>query len=251
MTNDPAVIVELLYHIAAVIACRAGMKGSKSYNRREAAANDIELILGSNPAAHKSPLPIPSYAASLSMTVAYRELRDNQSTDSTSDPIRTLTSRCEILESFKERWWSAEAMARLGRKALRNIQDLSKMQHHCQKSGRIAARPNQEADVLNPLEMLSSVAETHAHGTLSTDVLQASETAAKRENNVSKGIQALDANHDESPDSAVATEANGEFDPFLDLDTAFEDFFNLSMPTTFFDPLFGDVEAFDFANLPE
>jgi hypothetical protein len=232
------------------VACRAGIRGTKSYNRREAAAKQIESILKSNPSVHQSPLPIASYAASLSMTVAYRKLRDSQVASSSPALVESLTYRCTILESFKERWWSADAMARLGRKALRNVEALSNVQHLDQHPAFTAAGPIYEVDTLNPLEMLSSAAECHAQADILSQLSQ-SVTAAEGPS----GLLATDELATEiqvrTGDGHASTDANERLDIFADFDTAFGDFFDLSMPTTFFDPLFDDTEVYDFSKLPE
>jgi hypothetical protein len=250
-TDSLDVTIELLYHIAATVACRAGIRGTKSYHRREAAANQIETILRCNPSVHESPLPVASYAASLSMTVAYRKLRDNQAASSSPALVKSLAHRCEILESFRERWWSADAMARLGRKALRNIEALSNVQDLELQPAGTEVTPVHDADALNPLEMLSSVAECHAQGDRPNPLSQTFTVAAGPpdphaiDEQLTMGIQAR------TQDGHASTNANEISDSFADFDAAFGDFFDLSMPTTFFDPLFDDTGVYDFSKLPE
>lgn len=67
-----------------------------------------------------SPLPLVPYAVGLSLTVAYRGLRDHHldGERATAD----LATRCETLEKLSTYWWTADAMARLGRKALKSLQ---------------------------------------------------------------------------------------------------------------------------------
>jgi hypothetical protein len=68
-----------------------------------------------------SPIPLIPYAISLSLTVAYRGLRDHSSdTDATAS---ALSNRAAMLESLSGRWWTADAMAKLGRKALKSMQN--------------------------------------------------------------------------------------------------------------------------------
>ena len=202
---------------------------TKSYIRREAAANEIESILRSHPFVHTSPLPIPSYAASLSMTVAYRMVRDSKWTGRLPDHLPSLAYRCDILETFRERWWSAEAMTRLGRKALRNIQDTLRMRNDGQK---VAGERSHTMEALNPLEMLSSAAESHAHGATINGLSQTLTVTAEPEGVIAaegqtRGTQ-IDINRGDLP-----SDTDTEIDPLRDLDTAFEEFFNPSMPTTF------------------
>jgi hypothetical protein len=251
VTDFLDVTLELLYHIAAIVACRAGIRGTKSYDRRESAAKRIESSLRSNPSVHQSPLPVASYAASLSMTVAYRKLRDNRVASRSAALVETLSYRCEILESFKERWWSADAMARLGRKALRKIAALSNVQNLESPRAAISAGPNHEVDTLNPLAMLSSAAECHAQGDLPNQLSHTGIAAAgPRElpatDELTMEVQTRDGEGHASTDAHEVV-----LDSFADFDTAFGDYFDLSMPTTFYDPLFDDTDGFDLSKLPE
>lgn len=67
-----------------------------------------------------SPLPLVPYAVGLSLTVAYRGLRDNHL--DAEQAQADLATRCETLEKLSTYWWTADAMARLGRKALKSLQ---------------------------------------------------------------------------------------------------------------------------------
>jgi hypothetical protein len=68
-----------------------------------------------------SPIPLIPYAISLSLTVAYRGLRDHSS--DTEATASALSNRAAMLESLSGRWWTADAMAKLGRKALKSMQN--------------------------------------------------------------------------------------------------------------------------------
>lgn len=62
------------------------------------------------------------YAIGLSLTVAYRSIRSPL----TSDPEQvkeSLNTRSKMLESLGTYWWTADAMAKLGRKALKSMQN--------------------------------------------------------------------------------------------------------------------------------
>ena len=224
--------------------------GTESYRRREAAAHQVELILRSNPSVHKSPLQIASYAAALSMVVAYRKLRDIPLSSRSPADIQSLADRCDILESFKGISWSAEAIARLGRKALRNIAELCDIQDHGPRSSIVAAKASHDASSVNALQVLSSAAESHAQGNHPNELAQTLAAEADPGNPFAMDEPLLEVQAD-SHDGGAAGKATDEFDPFQNLDTAFGDFFDLSTPTAFFDPLFDGVEAFDFSNFPE
>ena len=122
-------ILELCYNVIAILSCRNASRSHASYTRRIVAANRIESLLSHPTVDHPdtptplaiSPIPLVPYAIGLSLTVAYRGLRDHS-----SDPAQTasaLSARCEMLESLRSRWWTADAMAKLGRKALKSMQN--------------------------------------------------------------------------------------------------------------------------------
>ena len=116
-------LLEVCYNVIAILSCRNASLSHASYQRRISSADRIEIILQNmGPGAlGLTPIPLVPYAIGLSLTVAYRGLRDHH-----RDPDRAaeaLTTRCEMLESLQSRWWTANAMARLGRKALKSLQN--------------------------------------------------------------------------------------------------------------------------------
>ncbi len=122
-------VLELCYNVIAILSCRNASPTHASYTRRILAANRIESLLLHPTAAHPdtptplaiSPIPLVPYAIGLSLTVAYRGLRDHSSDHSRT--TSALSARCEMLESLSSRWWTADAMAKLGRKALKSMQN--------------------------------------------------------------------------------------------------------------------------------
>lgn len=97
---------------------------------------------------------------------------------------------------------------------------------------------SRNGDALNRLEMLSSLVESHAHGNLTDKTSQPPTSAAVLEN--------LPTTDDpimcyQGCTESGATVNSVEFDPFRDLDNAFGDFSDLSIPATFFDPHFEDI----------
>lgn len=105
----------------AILSCRTGGPTTASYARRISASDRIQQLLSNGRHAQTPPIPLVPYAVGLSLTVAYRCLRDNANVD----PERAkadLATRCETLEMLSTYWWTADAMARLGRKALGSLQ---------------------------------------------------------------------------------------------------------------------------------
>lgn len=116
-------LLEIAYNIIGILSCRAGGPTSRSYQRRIVSADRIQKLTAKGLGAELPPVPLVPYAVSLSLTVAYRGLRDSH-----SDPVKAqsdLAARCDILESFHKTWWTADAMAKLGRKALKSLNQYS------------------------------------------------------------------------------------------------------------------------------
>ncbi|KIW90501.1 uncharacterized protein Z519_09147 [Cladophialophora bantiana CBS 173.52] len=114
-------ILEICYHVICILSCRAGGPSTTSYTRRISAADRIQELLSNGRHTSLLPIPLVPYAVGLALTVTYRGLRDNAFED--SDRAQAdLATRCETLEALSMYWWTADAMARLGRKALKSLQ---------------------------------------------------------------------------------------------------------------------------------
>ncbi|KIX06119.1 uncharacterized protein Z518_04093 [Rhinocladiella mackenziei CBS 650.93] len=121
-------ILELCYHVVAILSCRAGGPSTASYARRVSAADRIQQIFCDGGHAGVAPIPLVPYAVGLSLTVAYRGFRDNAIIDAERAQA-DMTTRCEMLEALSMYWWTADAMARLGRKALKSLQQPGARKH--------------------------------------------------------------------------------------------------------------------------
>ena len=120
-------MLEICYQVIAILSCRAGGPSTASYARRISASDRIQQLLSNGNHSNTTPIPLIPYAVGLSLTVAYRGLRDNHvdAERAQSD----LSTRCETLESLSTYWWTADAMARLGRKALKSLQQPGVRKH--------------------------------------------------------------------------------------------------------------------------
>ena len=138
-------LLEVCYNIIGILSCRAGGPTSRSYNRRISSADQIQKLTAEGRFAHLPPLPLVPYAISLSLTVAYRGLRDSH-----CDPEKTqsdLAARCGILESLNKKWWTADAMAKLGRKALKSLQQPGQVDVHRRSNAGLTVGDALEAEV--------------------------------------------------------------------------------------------------------
>lgn len=256
-------ILELFYNIIAILSCRTASPNHPSYARRLHAGNEIQRLVSNGYHEIIPPFPLVPYAVSLSLTVAYRVIRDRNFSSSDPDSITAranLTTRCEILESLSPRYWPADAMAKLGRKALSSLNKpgadkksthaLARQLDHSvticrdQNVGPGGTDPNEtpasnaHANV-NALHVLSSAAARYADGGMNVHAVPLI------------GIE--EAVHGIYDPAAEGVPETSTYTPetFQNLDTLFDDFFDLSMPTFFVDPLFdGAAFGFDFEGLP-
>lgn len=244
----------MVYNVIAILSCRAGGPNTASYARRVVAADRIQQLMYAATGHHHVPaIPLIPYAVSLSLTVAYRGLRDNH--NDVEQISRDLTTRCEILESLSKYWWTADAMAKLGRKALKSLQqpgirrksiadiaNAMEAEVTACKFGPFEPKANQVIGMNidnsegSGLQLLSDAAATHANTNLAIPL------------QTSIGQSPLTEHIPSTTDSGLAPFTPsaldvGVFDQFNNLDNLFDGFFDLSMPTIFQDPLF-DGAAF-------
>ncbi|KAK5234413.1 hypothetical protein LTR47_004446 [Exophiala xenobiotica] len=121
-------LLEICYHVIAILSCRAGGPTTTSYARRISAADRIQSLVADGRHSSIPPIPLVPYAVGLSLTVVYRALRDNANID-LGRAQADLATRCETLEALSSYWWTADAMARLGRKALKSLQQPGVRKH--------------------------------------------------------------------------------------------------------------------------
>ncbi|EXJ64662.1 hypothetical protein A1O7_01000 [Cladophialophora yegresii CBS 114405] len=115
-------VLEICYLVISILSCRAGGPTTASYARRISAASRIQDLLSDGKHLSVPPLPLIPYAVGLTLTVTYRGLRDNAFEDGERAQA-DLATRCEMLEALSTYWWTADAMARLGRKALKSLKE--------------------------------------------------------------------------------------------------------------------------------
>jgi hypothetical protein len=247
-------ILEIFYNIVAILACRAGDATTLSYQRRATAAARIqEIVTARDTDLHIPPLPLVPYAVSLSLTVAYRLLRDSKSTAEVRSAKADLSCRCEVLEKLSARWGSAAAMAKLGRKALKSIErpfiddiaQVTSMMEEAVAPCKPLANQIQAVGVDSKtseqtgLDVLSSAAEAHANTNQQRRPSTSITIDATYDPNVTNG---------QLNETSVEPALGQEVRNFDDLDALFGDFVDLSMPTFFQDPLFENQQFFDLAD---
>ncbi|EDP54265.1 putative fungal-specific transcription factor [Aspergillus fumigatus] len=221
--------LEVYYQAVAILSCRSRMhdrsQDSNSSIRQGLAAVRIHSIVATECAQDLPPLPIIPYALSLSMSVSYQQFRSSRLITHFNRAKASLEACCSLLESMSIYWYSAEAMARLGRRALHEINVAKPSLQRSQGQG--------VRRLMDPGSVPSaSNAVTHASTTqLATD-------------NHSPGVSgrapapvAPQGDPVELPADLQRVQENRQ-GALEDIDVLFGDFLDLSLPTNFWDPVF-------------
>ncbi|KAL4885373.1 hypothetical protein BJY04DRAFT_180790 [Aspergillus karnatakaensis] len=237
-------VLEIYYHAISILSCRyrptQRLDGSKpSYTRQGLAALRIYSLISTECAQDLPPLPIVPYAVALSMGVSYQQFRSSKLITHLGRARSSLEACCALLEDLGTSWYSAEAMARLGRKALRQIDDahpgetppssgfmLSTIAKH--------SRGNIEHNPSNLIKQGMSRVSTQPITTSSNAKIQ-------QESNLADAI-VPDQHGLQHVDGKLFTEDVVGGDGFADIDMLFDDFLDLSLPTNFWDPVFFSPE---------
>lgn len=244
--------MELYYHCVAILSCRykltESLDGTRiSSIRQGLAAVRIYSIVAVECDNQLPPHPIVPYAISLSMGVSYRQLRSSKLITHFNRAKASLEACCFLLEKMSPQWYSAEAMARLGRKALHQM-DLSPEQRRPQPAEAPLPRPTVPAAPAQP-ELEPEPPELALPTNTNADAL----ALAPGTIDLVSGMPTSAAPEFEGPgplktplESAGALPSAQDLDVeapthgFADIDMLFGEFLDLSLPTNFWDPVFAE-----------
>lgn len=200
------------------------------------------------------PLPIVPYALSLSMTVAYRELRYSTLITYVNRAKASLEACCQLLEGFSDRWWAAAAMVKLGRKALLSMKESNRSRKHRKnRPDRVwEGNPEQQRKVTD--QSLSHETSNRSGVSLLLEAGQSiagqptlagqtdSEVTVVMEP-VSHPLQATPGSVDSLTDLSPYEE-EPQAGTVEDIDALFGGYLDLAFPTSFLDPIFMDEVDF-------
>ena len=122
----PLATIETLYHAIAILSCRTKFPSepqfsSTSYLQQNYSAIEITSIAKNELRNHLSLFPFVPYAVSLSLSVAYREMRHTKIAMYRARARSAMIRICEILQEIGEVSWSAEMMAEMGKATLKEM----------------------------------------------------------------------------------------------------------------------------------
>ncbi|RJE20477.1 fungal specific transcription factor [Aspergillus sclerotialis] len=231
LTNPKPGLLEVYYHAVSILSCRSvssdHLKGSRpSYIRRGLAAIRIHSIVALECSLDLPPLPILPYSLALSMGVSYQQFRSSKLITHLNRTKTSLANCCALLEELSDYWFSAEAMARLGRTALHQMEGKLEYLSHPEE--------NWLRDTSGGVNATGSLTEINATGESREDYGPSRGTPS---------VAGLEDNHDPLRISEPVTDSGDPgYDRFANIDMLFGDFLDLSLPTNFWDPVFSTEE---------
>lgn len=250
----------MYYHAVGILSCRPKLSDrpdglEPSSVRQGLAAVRICSIVASECPQGLPPLPIVPYALSLSMGVSYQQFRSSKLITHFDRAKNSLEACCTLLEGLGVYWYSAEAMARLGRKALNHIAGHKpdtrgqgfKPDRQASSDGTPTATAttgvSDSVSGSDPSAALSSYPYITGYGYSSASngsgIVREDPTTAPTQD--PSALASMEPSYTTTADSV----GNGSF---ADIDMLFGDFLDLSLPTNFWDPVFFPTEDSNSSN---
>lgn len=251
--------LELYYHCVAILSCRykltENLDGTRiSSIRQGLAAIRIYSIVAVECENNLPSHPIVPYAISLSMGVSYRQLRSSKLITHSNRAKASLEACCSLLEKMSSQWYSAEAMARLGRRALHQIEHGENPPQSESQNPPDLSQPQTTSRVAPDLGPVPSSFALPANTNASTF---APETI-NLESGMPSAAPGSGPGPEPEPEAATEAEAGAQISldeslpmhdfegpthGFADIDMLFGEFLDLSLPTNFWDPVFAEEET--------
>ena len=124
LTATSVAFLELFYHSAAMISHKGRpinepVVSTPSFVRQSLSTVRVIQILRDECPNDLPPLPIVPWALSLAMANSYRQFRQSRLPTHRNRARSDLQVCCDLVEKMRSDWWSAGAMADLGRAALK------------------------------------------------------------------------------------------------------------------------------------
>lgn len=155
--------LELFYHAVAMVSHKSHsindpVRATASYVRQSLSAVRVISILSTESPDDLPPLPIVPYALSLAMSVAYRHFRQSKLERHKNRGKEDMKTCCQLLDRLRTSWWSAGAMADLGKAALSKADRKAeaKVDSPAGGSGFEGTKTAQRASVMTPYQGGSS-----------------------------------------------------------------------------------------------
>lgn len=192
------------------------------------------------------PLPVVPYSLSLALSVAYKHLRQTELATSRIQATKQLKCCCALLDALTPTWWSAGAMAKLGRRALNEANKPPAVNRTRTQQAQYPQQAAHETDSRETIANHGDAGLLHMNSQINT--------IAQENINDSNGASAATLTDDRilglgpcGPSGSNADESNlaGGFvldfnDPFDGIDQLLGNYLDLNLRTNFGDPLFAE-----------
>ncbi|KAJ5757833.1 uncharacterized protein N7511_006527 [Penicillium nucicola] len=235
--------LELYYHSVAILSCRhkvaENIDGTRlSTVRQGLSAVRIHSIVASECADDLPPLPIVPYSITLSMGVSYRQLRSSRLITHLDRAKASLEACCSLLENLSPYWYSAEAMGRLGHKALHQIEG------HPQPSTRDTMHQRQLESARKPITDVTTVEQGLEPMKFMPGSVEHNQARAHQPTyDLPVDPPVPETSIDTLQPRLSELDASSMQDGFADIDMLFGEFLDLSLPTNFWDPIFMEEQG--------
>lgn len=118
--------IELLYHATAILSCRSSscdirLGSSAAQIRQNLSATRLTTMRGDEFRNQVVLLPFVPYAISLSLSVAYREMRRSKVPMYRARAQNDVKANCRSLDQLGEVFWTAKIMAQMGNATLKEL----------------------------------------------------------------------------------------------------------------------------------
>lgn len=228
-------VLELYYHAISILSCRYRpfhRSGSSrpSYTRQGLGAVRINSLVASECVQDLPPLPIVPYAVSLSMGVSYQQFRSSKLITHFDRAKSSLETCCALLEELGVYWYSAEAMARLGRTALHQIDGTNFGHNQPIRDSLLPGTANSGGESFK--KNATNITNLGLSGPSMASSIRPNESLRPSQN------MSLIPEQPAAPLIEEQYHGTDKQSGFADIDMLFDDFLDLSLPTNFWDPVF-------------
>jgi hypothetical protein len=158
--------IETLYHAVAMLSCRSKTWGtphrsSTSYLRQSLASSRVSSITGHEVRDQLALFPFVHYSFSLSLSVAYREMRHNKVSIIRARARTQFQSNCDVLYELGEIFWCASTMAEMGKSTLKEMDRVFTVVAVSEQLKSQQDPSNQATDIVGAGGIVSSLSNSH------------------------------------------------------------------------------------------
>lgn len=216
-----------------MLSCRYSGPDSVQYNRRLASADRIVGLISCGDYQSLPPLPLVPYAMSMSLTIIYRALRDNQRDNNTA--YDSLLLCCNALDAMSKRWTSTKRVVQLAKRLLKLLNKPGVMNAHLGNNNSHPLRGyGAEPSAVTATDKSSTRRHRRDNGCSNTEEVATIPAVSSQTHDAMHSGHA--AHCDENSQQSLNGMWSGIEASYFQLDRAIYDLFDDSLPNAFQDP---------------